>query len=89
MRFTDRFIEVRQKIIQVETDELGNELEMCEGESTVKFDPKEISHYTIYQDEPENGTYLVLKTGEEFWIPMPLDRFEQELNEQYARWVKG
>lgn len=85
MKYTDRFIEIPNRTFEFDGDAMNPEVR----DTIAKIDPKDISSYTTYQEEPTSGTYLLMKNGEEFWIPMPLDQFEQSLNEQYARWAKG
>lgn len=85
MKFTDRFMEVKSRTFKFEDESMSPH---C-IETVAKINPNEISSYTTYDDDPTPGTYLLLKSGEEFWIPMPVGEFEQSLNEQYLRWAKG
>ncbi len=81
--FTDRFIEVPVDLYNTtEAEMIGYTEETKTEPSYMKINPFEISYYRPAKDDGDNSTQtlIYLKTGENFYITLPIDEFEKRLN---------
>lgn len=81
--FTDRFIMLPIKVFSQQQKDLTGKEELDDTMSRV--DPNEICEYFSAFEDDQDGTSVLMKSGHRFVCYLPIEDFEQKINEWQSK----